>query len=133
VQHADLTVTIAAPLAEADERLRAALAAEGFGVLTEIDVEGTLRTKLGDAEADEVGPTRILGACNPVLAHRAITTARSVALLLPCNVVVREVAGGTEVAIADPDAMVTLAGDALDEIACDARERLVRVAEALRA
>lgn len=132
MQHAELTVTVAAPLDETDARLRAALAAEGFGVLTEIDVEATLRTKLGDAEADAVGPTRILGACNPVLAHRAITTERAVALLLPCNVVVRAVEGGTEVAIADPDAMVTMAGDALDEIACDARERLVRVAEALR-
>ena len=132
MQHADLTVTVAAPLADAEARLRAALAAEGFGVLTEIDVEGTLRSKLGDSEADEVGPTRILGACNPVLAHRAITTERSVALLLPCNVVVREVEAGTEIAIADPDAMVTMAGDALGAIACDARERLVRVADALR-
>lgn len=133
MQHADLTVTVPSPLEETDVRLRAALAAEGFGVLTEIDVEATLRTKLGDAQADEVGPTRILGACNPVLAHRAITTERSVALLLPCNVVLRAVEGGTEVAIADPDAMVTMAGDALDAIACDARERLVRVAAALRA
>ena len=133
MQHADLTVIVAAPLDEAETRLRAALAAEGFGVLTEIDVEATLRTKLGDEQADEVGPTRILGACNPVLAHRAITTEPSVALLLPCNVVLRAVEGGTEVAIADPDAMVTLAGDALDAVACDARERLVRVTEALRA
>jgi uncharacterized protein (DUF302 family) len=112
--------------------VREALQAEGFGVLTEIDVEATLRTKLGDGQADEVGPTRILGACNPGLAHRALMTQRDVALLLPCNVVLREVDGRTEVSVADPSAMVEMAGAELEGVATEARERLGRVLAALR-
>ena len=111
----------------ADARVRDALRAEGFGVLTEIDVEATLRAKLGEDQADEVGPTRILGACNPGLAHRALTTQRDVAMLLPCNVVLRETGSRTEVTIADPGAMVAMAGDELGEVARDARARLERV------
>ena len=113
--------------------VRDALQSEGFGVLTEIDVEATLRTKLGDREADAVGPTRILGACNPGLAHRALMTQRDVALLLPCNVVLREIDCRTEVSIADPAAMVVMAGADLEGVATDARERLERVIVALRA
>jgi uncharacterized protein (DUF302 family) len=112
--------------------VREALQREGFGVLTEIDVEATLREKLGDGEADEVGPTRILGACNPGLAHRALMTERDVALLLPCNVVLREADGRTEVSVADPSAMVEMAGSALSDVAVDARGRLERVIAALR-
>ncbi len=112
--------------------VREALQREGFGVLTEIDVEATLREKLGDGEADEVGPTRILGACNPGLAHRALMTERDVALLLPCNVVLRETDGRTEVSVADPSAMVEMAGSALSDVAVDARGRLERVIAALR-
>ena len=112
--------------------VRDALKSEGFGVLTEIDVEATLRTKLGDLEANAVGPTRILGACNPGLAHRALMTQRDVALLLPCNVVLREIDGRTEVSIADPAAMVVMAGADLEGVATDARERLGRVIVALR-
>jgi len=112
--------------------VRDALKAEGFGVLTEIDVEATLRTKLGDDQADEVGPTRILGACNPTLAHRALMTQRDVALLLPCNVVLRELDGRTEVSVADPAAMVQMAGAELEGVATEARERLGRVLSALR-
>lgn len=113
--------------------VRDALRSEGFGVLTEIDVEATLRTKLGDREADAVGPTRILGACNPELAHRALMAQRDVALLLPCNVVLREIDGRTEVSIADPAAMVVMAGAELEGVATDARERLGRVIVALSA
>jgi uncharacterized protein (DUF302 family) len=127
-----LSVMIDGDIASADARVRDALKDEGFGVLTEIDVEATLRTKLGDGEADEVGPTRILGACNPGLAYRAITTQRDVALLLPCNVVLREIDGRTEVSIADPAAMVQMAGAALEDVADDARDRLGRVVAALR-
>jgi len=129
----DLTVTIDGGIAEAGVTVRAALQAEGFGVLTEIDVEATLRTKLGDEQADEVGPTRILGACNPALAHRALTTQRDVALMLPCNVVLREVGGRTEVSVADPSAMVELAGEDLAALASEARARLERVVAALSA
>jgi len=116
----------------AGETVREALKAEGFGVLTEIDIESTLRARLGDGEADEVGPTRILGACNPVLAHRALMTQRDVAMLLPCNVVLREVDRRTEISIADPGDMVAMAGDALVDVATDARARLERVVTALR-
>lgn len=122
-----LTVVIDADITTAGAAVREALREEGFGVLTEIDVEATLRTKLGDGEADEVGPTRILGACNPALAHRALMTERDVALLLPCNVVLREQGGRTEVTVADPGALVQMAGENLSEVASDARARLERV------
>ena len=127
------SVMIDGDIDSAGVTVRDALKSEGFGVLTEIDVEATLRTKLGDREADAVGPTRILGACNPGLAHRALMTQRDVALLLPCNVVLREIDGRTEVSIADPAAMVVMAGVDLEGVATDARERLERVIVALRA
>ena len=133
VEHMGLSVMVDGGIEAAGESVREALKAEGFGVLTEIDVEATLRTKLGDGEADEVGPTRILGACNPVLAHRALMTQRDVALLLPCNVVLREIDGRTEVSVADPGALVAMAGEDLSDVANDARERLGRVVAALRA
>jgi len=127
-----LTVVIDGGIDAAGATVRAALKDEGFGVLTEIDVEATLREKLGDAEADAVGPTRILGACNPTLAHRALMTERDVALMLPCNVVLREHGGRTEVSVADPSAMVALTGASLGDVAVDARARLERVVAALR-
>jgi uncharacterized protein (DUF302 family) len=133
MENVGFSVMIDGDISSAGLTVRDALQAEGFGVLTEIDVEATLRAKLGDGEADEVGPTRILGACNPGLAHRALLAQRDVALLLPCNVVLREVDGRTEVSIADPAAMVELAGPALEGVASDARERLRRVVAALRA
>ena len=126
-----LTVIIDGSIDAAGVTVRDALRAEGFGVLTEIDIEATLREKLGDGEADEVGPTRILGACNPGLAHRALTTQRDVALLLPCNVVLREIDGRTEVSVADPAAMVEMVGASLSDVAHDARVRLERVIAAL--
>lgn len=132
MQDAELTVIVPGDLDAADAAVREALATEGFGVLTEIDVTSTLRRKLGCVEADEVGPTRILGACNPGLAHRALTTRRDVALLLPCNVVLRGGQDGTEVSVADPGAMVELAGEDLLGVAAEARERLARVVARLR-
>jgi len=114
---------LAMSLADAEVKVRDALKEEGFGVLTEIDVEATLREKLGE----EVGPYKILGACNPPLAHRAIGIDREVGLMLPCNVLLRATDNGdTEVLAADPSAMVTLFGDDLSEVAADAREKLVR-------
>ncbi len=100
------SVTLDAPFAEAVARVRAALAGQGFGVLTEIDVTATMRAKLGEQMEDYV----ILGACNPPFAHQALETDRSIGLLLPCNVVVRATADGTVVEALDPQVMVTLTG-----------------------
>jgi uncharacterized protein (DUF302 family) len=99
-------ITLDAPFAEAVARVRAALAGQGFGVLTEIDVTATLQAKLGEQMEDYV----ILGACNPPFAHRALGIDRSIGLLLPCNVVVRAASGGTIVEALDPQVMVTLTG-----------------------
>jgi uncharacterized protein (DUF302 family) len=97
-------VTLEEPFGEAVERVRAALAGQGFGVLTEIDVTATLKAKLGEQMEDYV----ILGACNPPFAHRALGIDRSIGLLLPCNVVVRAATEGTVVEALDPQVMVTL-------------------------
>ena len=99
-------VRLDVPFDEAVARVRAALAAQGFGVLTEIDVTATLKAKLGELIEDYV----ILGACNPPFAHQALSIDRSIGLLLPCNVVVRASAAGTVVEALDPQVMVTLTG-----------------------
>ena len=100
------SVTIDAPFADTVTRVRAALAANGFGVLTEIDMTATLRAKLGEEMEDYV----ILGACNPPFAHQALGIDRGIGLLLPCNVVVRTVGDATLVEALDPQVMVTLTG-----------------------
>jgi uncharacterized protein (DUF302 family) len=94
---------VGAPMEEVEPMVRAALADEGFGVLTEIDVAATFQAKLGVRRA----PLKILGACNPGFAHRAIQIDPSTSLALPCNVVLEGVDGGTRVAIADPRDMMT--------------------------
>ena len=106
-----------------------ALKAEGFGVLTEIDVKKTLKDKLGA----EFRRYLILGACNPQLAHEGLKTEAHLGLLLPCNVVVQEaVGGGVVVSIADPRAMFTLVGnDEVQPIADEADDRLRRVMDQL--
>ncbi len=93
-----ITTTVDLGMAEAESAVRAALAEHGFGVLTEIDVADTLRSKIGV----ELAPLKILGACNPALAHRALTIDPSVALVLPCNVVLEGSTGGTRISAADP-------------------------------
>lgn len=109
---------------EAIPRVKNALKAEGFGVLTEIDVRQTLREKLGA----EMEPYLILGACNPVLAHQALEQEPEIGLLLPCNVVVRVADGGCRVEIADPEAILGIVGSKqLDAIAAEAKQRLLHV------
>ncbi|MCF0086099.1 DUF302 domain-containing protein [Streptomyces jietaisiensis] len=101
--------------------VREALADQGFGVLTEIDVRATLKAKLGHDMEDYL----ILGACNPPLARRALEADRSIGLLLPCNVVVRRDGDTTLVQALDPGTMVTLTGlPALEGVAADATARL---------
>jgi uncharacterized protein (DUF302 family) len=120
------------PFEEALERVVAALKAEGFGVLTRIDVKATLKEKLGE----DFRPYMILGACNPPLAHRALTTDAVAGLMLPCNVTVEATPDGcSTVRIANPELMMTIGSleenEAIREVANDARIRLERVAGAL--
>ncbi len=108
---------------EAIERVTAALKDEGFGVLTEIDVKGTLKKKLDQDFRRYV----ILGACNPQLAHRALSADLDIGLLLPCNVIVYEEDGATVVSAMDPGVMVQVSDNPqLPAIAAEARERLSR-------
>ena len=117
-----LGVTLARPYEETVEAVRGALGEQGFGVLTEIDVRATMQAKLGV----EMAPQVILGACNPPLAHRALTAEPSIGLLLPCNVVVRaEDESRTHVEALDPGLMAGVTGNPeLEEVAAEARERL---------
>ena len=121
-----LSGTTPQPFDEAVTRVRDELAAEGFGVLCEIDVQATLREKL----SEEIEPYLILGACNPPLAHRALETEPDLGVLLPCNVVVYERNGTTHVSAIDADRMLSIVGnDALTPIAADVRKRLAAVVE----
>ena len=121
--------TLDADLDTAEARARHALSAEGFGVLTEIDIQATLKEKI---DADVAG-YKILGACNPPLAHQAMQTEPRIGVMLPCNVILRDVGDGqTEVSAIDPVAsMAAVENDGLGEIAADVRDRLRRVVDAM--
>lgn len=124
------TITVDRPHAAVAQEVRAALKDQGFGILTEIDVQATMREKLGE----ETGPYLILGACNPPLAHRALSTAPSIGLLLPCNVVVREDGGRTVVEALNPAIMVTFTGEPeLEAVAAEAKTRLDAMLDAIAA
>ena len=123
-------ITVPLPYEDAVQRTRDALAAEGFGVLTEIDVRATLGKKLDV----DFRPYVILGACNPELAHRALTAERDIGLLLPCNVVVyaADEPGTSVVAALDPVEALQLArNDAVAPLAAEVRRRLVRALDAV--
>jgi len=119
-----------APYDEAVARVRAGLAEVGFGVLTEIDLKATLKAKLDV----NVEPRVILGACRPQLAHEALGLDPRVAALLPCNVVVSAVGERSLVEVMDPNVMPEFTGTAaLSGVAADARDRLGRMLDGLRA
>lgn len=113
---------------KAEERVRDELGKEGFGVLTEIDVSATLKKKLDV----DMPPYKILGACNPAFAHQALQKENKIGTMLPCNVVVQEIDGRTEVAVVDPvSSMQAVENDALAEIASEVRDRLRNVLDRL--
>ena len=125
-------VTVPLPYEAAVQRTREALAAEGFGVLTEIDVAATLKKKLGVDRP----PYVILGACNPPLAHQALELETDIGLLLPCNFVVYEAGkpGTSTVAALDPEAMLRLTGRAeIEPLAAEVKRRVQRVVDAVAA
>ena len=126
-----LNITLKTNYATALTRVTEALKAEGFGVLTEIDVKETMKKKLGV----DFTPYKILGACNPPLAHRALTIAPEVGLLLPCNVIVRQIEDGvSEVSLIDPLGMMAMIHNPeLEAVAKEARAKLERVAASLKA
>ena len=121
------TVTVDAPFDEAVRLTRTALADQGFGVLTEIDVQATFTAKLGASQGDAVGDYLILGACKPLLASRAIAADPSFGALLPCNVVVRRAPGAaqTTVQAIDPAIMMQLShSPEIKNVAAEADARL---------
>jgi len=120
------------PYEQALEKVAAALKVEGFGILTKIDVKATLKDRLGE----DFRPYAILGACNPPLAHQALSHEAQAGLMLPCNITVEATPeGGSIVRIADPDVMIKVSGmdqnQVLREVANKARAKLERVAQSL--
>lgn len=129
------TVTIPLAWTDAVQATREALAGQGFGVLSEIDIRATFAAKLGPEAADALGDYLILGACNPALASQALAAEPSLGALLPCNVVVRRGQDATETTIEaiDPQTMVQLSDNpAVREIADDAGTRLRAALASLR-
>jgi uncharacterized protein (DUF302 family) len=121
--------SVALDFEHAVERVKAALSVEGFGVLTEIDVAATLKAKLDV----DFRPYVILGACNPALAHRALTAEKDIGLLLPCNVIVyADAPGRSVIAAMDPVVALELTGNAsIQPVAEEVKSRLIRALEAV--
>ncbi len=124
-----ITTTLARPYDVAVEMVREALGEQGFGILTEIDLKATLKTKLDVDVAAQV----ILGACRPALAYEALIAEPSIAAVLPCNVVVRALdENNTIVEAFDPDTMMGLAdNDTLSAVAADAKQRIAAALKSL--
>lgn len=121
-----LTATTTLPFAGALERVRDELKGEGFGVLCEIDVQATLREKLGA----ETEPYLILGACNPPLAYQALDAEPDLGTLLPCNVVIYQAGSETHISAIDPEKMLSIVeNDELGPVAQQVREKLGAVIE----
>lgn len=117
-----------ATINEADDRTRRALSGQGFGVLTEIDVQATMKKKLGV----EMAAYRILGACNPQMAYQAIGMEPRVGAMLPCNVILRQIDGGVEVSAIDPVASMQAIGNAeLLAVAAQVRDLLAKAVAAI--
>jgi len=128
MSHYTFGTTLQGDFEEVRERVVAALAKEGFGVLTEIDVAATMKAKLDK----DLPAYRILGACNPPLALDAISADPKIGALLPCNVVVRQLEAAVAVDFMDPHSVLALVGTAgIDELAAEVRGRLIKVKEAL--
>jgi len=122
--------TVSLPFEEADRQVREELQKEGFGVLTEIDVKATLKKKLDV----DFKPYKILGACNPPLAHQALLAEEDIGLLLPCNVIVYEgdAPGTTVVSVINPQVQLAITGrDDITPLAEEVGERMKRVLDAL--
>jgi len=123
------SVTLTDSFDNVTSRVKEALAGQGFGVLTEIDVKATMKAKLDE----DVDPYVILGACNPALAHRALTAEPSLGLLLPCNVIIRATEAGTVVEAIDPMTMVQFTGNPqLQSVADEAAVKLSAALDTLR-
>jgi uncharacterized protein (DUF302 family) len=119
---------VADPYETAVDKVKAALQAEGFGVLCEIDVQATLKEKLGI----ESGRYVILGACNPALAHKALTAEPEIGLFLPCNVVVFDTGDGIKVSAIDAEVMLGMIDNpVLADVAAEVKARLRRVVDAV--
>ena len=124
------TATVDRPFDVVIDDVRAALSRQGFGIVSDIDMQETLRTKIGA----EISRQRILGACNPSLAHRALQAEPAVGLLLPCNVVVREQKGRVIVDMIDPETMAVLTENpAMQAVADEAGTRLAAALDDVRA
>ena len=126
-----MSKTVVGSLGDVKEKVAAALKTQGFGILTEIDVQKTLKEKIGA----EVEPYLILGACNPSLAHQLLGADRHIGLLLPCNVVLQQAGSGVEVSIQDPEVMFSVVDAGTNEVLLtfpkEIRQRLQSVLEKL--
>ena len=128
----EMTITLTGKLHEVKEDVMAALKEQGFGILTEIDVQKTLKEKLNV----DFKPYLILGACNPVLSHRALSADEAIGLLLPCNVVLKQEGDQVVVSIIDPEAMFSvvepMTKEALAGLPQEAKARLLAALQALK-